>query len=207
MIITYFGKRFLKLQYGDTVIGINPPKKESPWSKKLSTFGADIAISTSNDPDTGGANTLTHGDRAPFIIDGPGSYEAKGVFVSGGFMAEVKGFRENAFAFTLEGMKIAVLGQTNTIQMPTETKEILMNSDILIMPLDGSMIAKDSYKLAMSLEPMIIVPIDYKDDVLNQFVKESGSGKPEVFDKLTLKRKDLEGKDGTIMVITPQAKG
>ncbi len=206
MIITYFGKRFLKIQYGDTVIGINAPKKDSPWAKKVSTFGADIAISTSNDPDTGGANTLSYGDREPFIVDGPGSYESKGVFVTGGFMAEANGYRENAYSFNLEGMNIAVLGQTDTVQIPVDTKELLMNPDILIMPLDGKMLAKDSYKLAMSLEPMIIVPIDYKDDVLAQFVKESGSGKPEVSDKLTLKRKDLEGKDGTIMVITAQSK-
>ncbi len=206
MIITYFGKRFVKLQYGDTVIGINPPKKESPWSKKVSTFGADIAISTSSDPDTAGADTLSFGEREPFVVDGPGSYESKGVFISGGFMAEVKGRRENAFCLTLEGMTIAILGQTDTLSLPSDTKEILMHPDILILPLDGTMLAKDSYKLAMSLEPMIIVPVDYTDEVLNQFIKESGSTKPEFLDKLTLKRKDLEGKDGTIMLIEPQAK-
>ncbi|MEN9582724.1 MAG: hypothetical protein RL641_678 [Candidatus Parcubacteria bacterium] len=206
MIITYFGKRFLKLQYGDTVIGVNAPTKESPWSKKTSTFGADISISTSSDPDTAGAGTLSYGDREPFIVDGPGSYEAKGIFISGGFMAEVNGRRENAFSLTLEGMSIAVLGQTDTLQLPNETKEILMHPDILILPLDGTMLPRDSYKLAMSLEPMIIVPVDYSDDVLKQFIKEAGSDKPEVMDKLTLKRKDLEGKDGTIMLISPQAK-
>jgi len=206
MIITYFGKRFLKLQYGDTVIGINPPTKESPWSKKTSTFGADIAISTSSDPDNGGASLLTYGDREPFVVDGPGSYEAKGIFISGGFMAEVKGRRENAFSLTLEGMTIAVLGQTDSLQLPNETKELLMHPDILILPLDGIMTPKDSYKLAMTLEPMIIVPVDYEDDVLKQFIKEAGADKPEVMDKLTLKRKDLEGKDGTIMLLSPQTK-
>ncbi len=206
MIITYFGKRALKIQYGDTVIGVNPPSKESPWSKKISTYGADIALSTSSDPDNAGANTLSYGDREPFVIDGPGSYEAKGVFISGGFMAEANGRRENAYALTLENMTVAILGQTDTLQMPGETKEILMNPDILILPLDGKMTAKDSYKLAMSLEPMIIVPVDYTDDVLKQFIKEGGSEKPEVMDKLTLKRKDLEGKDGTIMLVSPQTK-
>lgn len=206
MIITYFGKRFLKLQYGDTVIGINPPTKESPWSKKTSTFGADIAISTSSDPATGGADTLSYGDREPFVVDGPGSYEAKGVFITGGFLAEVKGRRENAFSLTLEGMTIVVLGATDSLSLPNETKELIMHPDILIMPLDGTLLAKDAYKLAMMLEPMIIVPVDYEDDILKQFIKEAGAEKPEVMDKLTLKRKDLEGKDGTIMLLSAQSK-
>ena len=206
MIITYFGKRFLKFQYGDTVIGINPPTKESPWSKKTSTFGADIAISTSSDPATGGASTLVYGDREPFIVDGPGSYEAKGIFISGGFMAEVDGRRENAFSLTLEGMTIAVLGQTDTLQLPNASKELLMHAAILILPLEGKLPVKDAYKLAMTLEPMIIVPVDYDDDTLKQFIKEAGADKPEIMDKLTLKRKDLEGKDGTIMLLSPQTK-
>ena len=159
-----------------------------------------------SDPDNGGAALLSYGDREPFVVDGPGSYEAKGIFISGGFMAEVKGRRENAFSLTLEGMTIAVLGQTDTLQLPNETKELLMHPDILILPLDGIMTPKDSYKLAMTLEPMIIVPVDYEDDVLKQFIKEAGADKPEVMDKLTLKRKDLEGKDGTIMLLSPQTK-
>lgn len=206
MIITYFGKRFLKFQYGDTVIGVNPPTKESPWSKKTSTFGADIAISTSSDPDTAGAAALSYGDREPFIVDGPGSYEAKGVFISGGFLAEVQGRRENAYALTLENMNIVVLGATDSLQIPSETKEIIMSPDILILPLSGQLSAKDSYKLAMMLEPMIVVPVDYDEDMLKQFLKEAGADKPEVADKLTLKRKDLEGKDGTIMLLSPQSK-
>lgn len=206
MIITYFGKRFLKLQYGDTVIGVNAPSKESPWSKKTSTFGADISISTSNNRDTAGANTLSYGDREPFIIDGPGSYEAKGIFVSGGFLAEVDGIRENAFSLKLEGMTISILGQSNVTQIPTNTKEIIMSPDILIIPLDGTMSSKDNYKLAMSLEPMIIVPVDYTDESLRSFIKEAGADKPEIVDKLTIKRKDLEGKDGTIVIVSPQSK-
>ncbi len=206
MIITYFGKRFLKLQYGDTVVGINPPAKDSPFSKKVSTFGADIAISTSSDPVTGGASTLSYGDRAPFVIDGPGSYEAKGVFISGGFLSEVHGIRENAFSLTLENMTIAVVGTADTMQIPNDTKELLMHPDILFLPLSGAATVKDAYKFAMMLEPMIIVPVDYEDDILKQFLKEAGAEQPEVMDKLTLKRKDLEGKDGTIMLVSPQSK-
>ena len=206
MIITYYGKRFLKIQYGDTVIGVNPPTKESPWAKKTSTFGADIAISTSTDPDNGGANTLSYGDREPFVIDSPGSYEAKGIFILGGFMNEVKNRRENAYSLTLEGMSVAILGVTDTLALPPQTKELLMSPDILILPLDGTLSPKDAYKFAMMLEPMIIVPVDYDEDTLKQFVKEAGAQMPEVMDKLTIKRKDLEGKDGTIMLISAQSK-
>lgn len=203
MIITYLGKRFLKIQYGDTVIGVNPPSKDSSWSKKLSNFGADIALSTSSDPDAAGASNLVHGDRTPFVIDGPGSYEAKGVFISGGFLGENKKRRENAYSISLEGMTIAVLGAPSETTIPGDTRELLSNNDILILPL-SSLPAKDAYKLALSLEPMVIVPVDYDAETLKAFIKEAGSDKPESVEKLTIKKKDLEGKDGTIIIVDPQ---
>jgi hypothetical protein len=212
MVITYFGNRFLKLQYGDTTIGVNPPAKGSPLSSKMPSFGADIALSCSSDPAVAGASTLAYGDRVPFVIDGPGSYEVKGIFLSGGFLSEVKGRRENAYVLTLEGMSVAVLGVAATTEMPGETREMLSNPDILIVPVnaEGGLTPKDAAKMALSLEPLIIIPVLYGEkenaEALKTFIKEVGEENPVVTDKLTLKRKDLEGKDATVIIITPEVK-
>ena len=61
--------------------------------------------------------------------------------------------------------------------------------------------AKGAAKLASLLEPGIIIPMDYDDNSLKVFLKESGEEKAEVVDKLTIKQKDLEGKEGEVVVL------
>jgi hypothetical protein len=51
------------------------------------------------------------------------------------------------------------------------------------------------------LEPKLIIPMEYDKDTLKAFLKEMGDEKVEEIDKLTLKRKDLEGKEGEIVVL------
>lgn len=212
MVITYFGDRFLKIQYGDTVIGVNPPSKGAPLASKVSTFGADIAISTSNDIAVSGADTLRFGERIPFVIDGPGSYEVKEVFITGGMLGTFENKIESAYSINLEGMNIAILGTVGSSTIPMTTREMLSNPDILILPIatSGSLSTKDIAKLALSLEPMIIIPVAYGDNVgsaeLKSFNKECGEDNPEIVEKLTLKKKDLEGKDGNIIIIKPEGK-
>jgi hypothetical protein len=43
---------------------------------------------------------------------------------------------------------------------------------------------------------------DHGASALDAFLKESGNGS-ERLDKLTLKKKDLVGRDGSILVLTP----
>ena len=71
------------------------------------------------------------------------------------------------------------------------------------MPVGGKGLldAKTSAKLALSFEPKMIIPMDYDSVTLKAFLKETGEEKAEVVDKLTLKLKDLEGKEGEIVVL------
>jgi L-ascorbate metabolism protein UlaG (beta-lactamase superfamily) len=62
-----------------------------------------------------------------------------------------------------------------------------------------------AYKLAVQLEPKAIIPMHYGElggkDALKAFLKEAGSEDVKPIDKLTAKRKDLEGKEGEIIVL------
>ena len=69
MIITYLGGEFMRVQFGDTVLAFNPPSRESKL--KPTRFGADIALISLNHSDMNGVETVTHGDRKPFVISGP----------------------------------------------------------------------------------------------------------------------------------------
>ena len=46
--------------------------------------------------------------------------------------------------------------------------------------------------------------MDYDNASLKSFLKESGEEKAEVVEKLTLKLKDLENKEGEVVVLSAQ---
>jgi hypothetical protein len=207
MIITYLGGEFMKVQFGDTTLALNPISKDS--SLKTAKFGADIVLSSLNHPDMNGADQVSFGEKKPFVISGPGEYEVKGVFIKG-LPSESKYGGEKGintiYTITLEGMNICYLGALDTKELPSETDEAIDEVDILFVPIggDGVLDPSSAYKLAVSIAPKIIIPMHYGDigskDALKVFLKEAGES-PTPVPKLTLKKKDLEGKEAEVVVL------
>lgn len=212
MVITYFGKQYCKLTLGDLTIAINPPAKESKaFGAKAPRFGADIVLITTRHPDYNGADTVTLGDKEPFVIDGPGSYEVKGCFITGAkstVSIAGKEYINTVYGFELDGIKIAVLGAlADTATLSPEAKEIAGASDMLFIPVGGGDVfdSAKAYKAATTFSPNVIIPLDADDAMLKKFLKEGGQEKNEIGDKATLKRKDLDGKENFIIPLAPQA--
>lgn len=207
MIITYFGGEFFKVQFGDTVLAFNPISKDSKL--KSSRFGADIVLSTTYHEDFNGIDQVTHGEKRPFVISGPGEYEIKEVFIKG-LPSESKyagkDLVNTIYTVSLENMNICFLGAINNSELKNETVEALDEIDILFVPIGGEGVLDPAkaYKLAVSLEPKIIIPMHYGDiggkEALKTFLKEAGEN-PKSEPKLTLKKKDLEGKKGNVMLL------
>lgn len=205
MIITYFGKQFFKITQGDMAIAFNPVSKVSK-SGVSAHFGADIALITTNHPDYNGVEQLSHGERNPFAITGPGDYEVKEIFIKGIMSNAVIGGKKyinSIYLLSVDNINIAFLGAISDVEISKEAREEISEPDILFIPVGGKgeFNVKQSAKLASSLEPKLIIPMDYENDSLKAFLKELGEEKAEVVDKLTLKRKDLEGKEGEVIVI------
>ena len=204
MIITYFGKQFFKIGQGEMVLAFNPVSKSSKTG--ISTnFGADIALVTTNHPDYNGVEQLSRGERAPFVIKGPGDYEIRAIFIKGVLSeAEVGGkkYVNCIYLFELDGINIAFLGALSDAELSKDSREAINSPDILFIPVGGGMLdAKQAAKLASTLEPRLIIPMDYDDKSLKAFLKEMGEESAESTEKLTLKRKDLEGKEGEVVVL------
>jgi L-ascorbate metabolism protein UlaG (beta-lactamase superfamily) len=207
MIITYYGGEFFKVQFGDTTLAFNPISKDSKL--KSSRFGADIVLSTTYHADFNGVEQVSHGDKKPFVISGPGEYEVKEVFIKGLPSESKYGGKDlvnTIYTVSLENMNICFLGALNNSELKNETVEALDEIDILFVPIggDGVLDPVKAYKLAVSLEPKIIIPMHYGDvganDALRVFLKEAGEN-PKSESKLTLKKKDLEGKEGDIILL------
>lgn len=205
MIITYFGKQFFKIQQGEMVLSFNPISKDSK-SSNGTKFGSDVALITTNHPDYNGISQLSHGEREPFVISGPGDYEVREIFVKG-IMSDSnlgsKKYINTIYTLSMDNIEIVFLGALSDASLSKEAIEAIGNPDILFIPVGGKDIldAKNASKLSASLEPKIVIPMDYDAESLKAFLKEAGAEGVQKIDKLTLKRKDLDGKAGEVIVL------
>ncbi len=210
MVITYHTVEFFKVQFGDTVLAFNPIAKESKY--KGPNFGADIVLISLNHPDMNGADVVARGDKDPFVIQGPGEYEVQDVFIKGiateSEYAGEKGINTVYFV-TLEGMRLCFLGALSSPELPQQVKEAVDEIDILFVPIGdaGVLNPMEAHKLGVQLEAKVIIPMHYGSvgtkDALKNFLKEEGESEEKPVDKLTLKPKDVEGREGDILVVKP----
>ena len=208
MIITHLGLESFKVQFGDITLAFNPISKDSKL--KSTRYSADIAMSSLNHLDMNGVENMAYADREPFVIAGPDEYEIKDVFIKGFGGKSNYGGKEKIntiYYVRLEGMNMLFLGAQSDKELPHEAKEAIEEVDILFVPVggDGVLDPNEAAKLATTLEPKMIIPMHYDlpgaKTALNTFLKEYGEEKVTPIEKLTLKKKDLEGKDGEVVVL------
>ncbi|MDB5194783.1 MAG: hypothetical protein JWN50_797 [Parcubacteria group bacterium] len=185
MIISFQGGESFKISQGDLSIAVNPQKKTS----------ADIALLSMHGS---GAK-----DGGAFVITGPGEYEARDVGVKGFLSEGAEGKINTIYMISFEGMNLCFLGALSNPALPPETMENLEDIDILFAPVGGEGVldAAAAYKLAVSLEPSVIIPMHYTPDTLKKFLKEAGEEGVEALDKLVVKKKDLESREGDIVIL------
>jgi L-ascorbate metabolism protein UlaG (beta-lactamase superfamily) len=112
------------------------------------------------------------------------------------------------YAVNLEGMTLVHLGALHDPMLSQEAREAIDEIDVLFLPVgaDGVLDAAKAAKLAVTLEPRIIIPMHWsgmgEPKSLEAYLKEEGAT-AEKLDKLTLKKKDTTDKDGAIIVVTP----
>ena len=176
MVITYQGGSSFKISQGELSLVVNPKSKTS----------ADITLFNVGKEDTS--------EKSGFVITGPGEYEIKDVSVKGFHSQSTSGKINTIYSVGFEGVNLCFLGDLDTDELPSDTLENLEDVDILFAPVSRQ-------KLAVSLEPALIIPTSYTGETLKKFFKESGEDDIKSEDKLVIKKKDLEGKEGEIVVL------
>lgn len=206
MIITYLGKQFFKIGQGELVLAFNPISKDSKSGEKASRFGSAIALSTTNHPDYNGFDMVSHGDTVPFKVSGPGDYEIRDIFIKGigtDTMIGGKKYINTIYSLTIENISICFLGAIGSAKLGAEVLGQIEAPDILFVPVSNESIdPAQAYKLAVSLEPGIIIPMDYDDKTLKAFLKEGGQEKVSPIEKLTIKAKEIAGREAEIIVLS-----
>ncbi len=204
MIITYHQAGFIKITSGDTVIAFNPISKDSNF--KETKFGANLAFVSLDHKDCNGVESVTRSEKELFVIDGPGEYEARGVFAKGiATESEYGGERKinTLFSLHLEDIHIVNLGVLSTEKLTGKMLDGIDDIDVLFVPIggDGMIDAAVANKLANSLEAKIVIPTFYDDETLATFLKEASAEDVSPAEKLVLKKKDLETKNGEVVVL------
>lgn len=205
MVITYHGGGCFKISQGDLTLAFNPPSKDS--DVKVSKFGADIVLSSLDHPDFNGIDTASIAGKEPFAITGPGEYEVKGVAVRGFGSESGYGGKKGIntiYSVRLENMNLCFLGALGNATLPPSAKQELDDIDILFVPVGGKGALEhgDAEALAVQLEPKAVVPMQYDEKSLRAFLKEAGAEGTKAQERFTVKRKDLEGKEGEIVVLS-----
>lgn len=207
MIITYLGKQFFKIGQGSLTVAFNPISKDSKFASLASHFGSDIALSTINHPDYNGFDNVSHGENIPFEIKGSGDYEIKDIFIKG-IMTETtlskKKYINTIYSLSIENISLCFLGAIADEKLSATVRGQIESPDILFVPIGNNELLGpiEAYKLAVTLEPKIIIPMDYDEKTLKAFLKEAGQEKVAPVEKLTIKAKELIGREGEIVVLS-----
>jgi L-ascorbate metabolism protein UlaG (beta-lactamase superfamily) len=173
---------------------------------KIPRQNADLVLTTSNRPEHGAFESV-NGD--PFVIQGPGEYEAKGVFVWGHAIDHgTPPRRTTLYVLESEGLTLAHLGDLSVVLTEGQLDR-LEGVDILCLPVGGHDVldAKKAAALLSEIEPRIVIPMYYhqaglkKDlDPVSKFAKELGLT-PETVEKLKITKKDLPQEETKLVIL------
>lgn len=204
MIITHHKGQCFKVSFGNTTLAFDPISKKSKLPAVK--FGSDIAFISMHHPDFNGADQVAHGNREPFIIEGPGEYEVGEVTARGYGVNTTYDSLERIntiYQVVLEGMNIVFLGALSDPEIDPKILGELGNIDILFVPIGGGDVLEvpQASKLAVKLEAKLIIPMHYDASALKAFLKEESADDTKPVDKLTLKKKDIESMTGEIAVL------
>lgn len=205
MILTFHEGSCVRASAGDTTIVFGPVSKASKKYKPVN-FGADVAFVSFNHPDMNGAEEAARGDKQPFVVFGPGEYEVKEITASGypaGSTYGGEGRINTVYSIKFDGLNVMYLGALGDLDLPAEVLE-MDSPDVLIMPVggDGALSPAEAAKLAVKLEAKIVIPTLYDDKTLKQFLKEAGSENVKPVEKLTIKPRDVAGKENEVVVLS-----
>ncbi len=204
MILTFHEGSCIRASAGDTTLVFGPVSKATK-NFKPTNFGADVAFVSMNHADMNGVEEAGRGDKQPFAILGPGEYEVKGITVAG-FASQSSYGKEDkintVYTIEFDGLSVMYLGALSSTELPKEVLE-MDAPDILILPIggEGTLSPSEAQKLAVKLEAKIVIPILFNDKTLKTFLKEAGSEDVKPTDKLTLKSKDVVGKENEVVVL------
>lgn len=203
MIITHHEGACIRISVGDTTIVFGPVSKTSKHFKPTN-FGTDVAFVSVNHPDMNGVEESSRGDKQAFAITGPGEYEVVGISAAGfASRSEYAGEERinTIYSVHMDGLSVLYVGALIG-EVPNEVLE-MDSPDVLIVPIggEGTLSPAEAQKLSVKLEAKIVIPVLETDALAKVFIKEAGAENVTPVDKLTIKPRDVVGKENEVVIL------
>ena len=218
MEITWLGHSCFRLRDRDVAVVTDPFDKSLGY--ELPRVRADIVTVSHDHPHHNYAAAV----KGEFkVIDSPGEYEIKSVFITGIATYPSRRRRKDngngnggeernvIFVFELDGLTVCHLG--DLAQVPAQTQvEALSNVDVLMVPVGGgsSLNATQAAEIISLIEPYIVIPMHYKTsaislklDKVDNFLKEMGVTRVEPVDVLKVAKSSLP-EETQVVVLNPK---
>ncbi|MCX6721865.1 MAG: MBL fold metallo-hydrolase [Candidatus Staskawiczbacteria bacterium] len=191
------------------------PFDESFTGLKLPNLSADVLLVTHDHKDH---NNIKDVKGSPFVIQGPGEYEVKGVFVQGitSFHDDEGGKKKGKntiYVFEAEEMRFCHLGDLGQKQLTDEQLEKIDRVDVLMIPVgggEGHISSAEASKIISQIEPKIVIPMHYAlpklkfdFDEVSKFLKAMGKNSVTPQDKFIVKTSTLP-KEGAMEIVVLQ---
>jgi len=195
-------------------ISINPFEKET--GLKVPTLKTDILLSSNKKN-----HNLSFIKDNYFLVDNPGEYEVKGVFIEGiptfNFKKGKNGKTEKSFdgntiyTIEVENIRICHLGNFNQKKLREYQLEKIGMVDILMIPIGGNdtIAAEKAVNIMSQIEPGITIPMQYavpklktKLDSLNKFLKLLKAENIKPIEKLVIKKSEIDPEQPKIITLS-----
>lgn len=170
MDITYLGHSSFKIRGKKATIVTDPFQSKSVGLKFPKTDADIVTVSHQHDDH----NAVSEVGGSPFIVEGPGEYEVKGIGIIGipSFHDAEKGTirgKNTIFNLEVDGVQIVHLGDIGEMLTDKEIEQ-LGNVGILLVPVGGhyTITEKQASELIQEIEPSIVIPMHYGRPELNQ---------------------------------------
>jgi len=190
------------------------PFDEDFTGLKLPNLSANIVMVTHDHKDH---NNVKDIKGESFVVQGPGEYEIKGVFVRGvpSFHDDQQGKekgRNTIYVFESEDIRFCHLGDIGQKMLTDDQLEKIDRVDVLMIPVGGpaTIDSVAAQKIISQLEPKIVIPMHYalpklkfKLDDVAKFLKTMGKNSIVPQDKLTIKSSTLPTEGMEIVILQP----
>jgi L-ascorbate metabolism protein UlaG (beta-lactamase superfamily) len=212
MEIDWFGHACFRLRGREGTVIVDPYSKDIGLS--FARPRGDIVTISHAHP----GHSFAAGVKGdPKIIDGPGEYEIKNIFVTGVPTAhDKKGGKERGvntvYVFDIDGLTICHLGDLGHV--PTQPQiEALGNVNVLLVPVGGvsTIHAGEAAEIVSMLEPQIVIPmhfahadLKFKLDSPLKFFKEMGIKAPNAVASLKVTKDNLPSETQVVVLEAKQ---
>jgi L-ascorbate metabolism protein UlaG (beta-lactamase superfamily) len=210
---------------GQSCFQITTQKTKSPVNIVIDPFSPEIGLRPPSAPADIVLVTHDHYDHnnvkaipgQPFVVNGPGEYEIKDVYIIGipSFHDAVEGKEKGSntiYVIDAEDLRVCHLGDIGQKELTDEQLEKIGEIDILMIPVGGNFTIseKEAQKIMAQIEPKITIPMHYlipklklKIEGVDKFLKSLGIKSMEPMAKLSIKKKDILPEEAKIIVLEP----